>query len=170
LGIAQRLIRISYVHNLRKRKQCKPLSTSIKTLGDWIQIKRQKKKLSQYHLAAKMGIATALVHSWENGTCEPNERQRQILGDHLAFDRELNLKPSVSARKSPASLQANRVTSRFAFVSAVSRRESCSCDATYGCAMLPFCDRVVSVPREKYLPFGSRGISGGLPPYLSNPL
>jgi DNA-binding transcriptional regulator YiaG len=91
LGIAQRHIRISYTHNLRKRKQCKPLPTSIKALGDWIQVKRQQKKISPYHLAAKMGIATALVHSWENGTCEPDERQRTILGNLLEFHVRVNL-------------------------------------------------------------------------------
>jgi hypothetical protein len=38
-----------------------------------------------------MGIATALVHSWENGTCEPDERQWQILSNLLAFDTGINL-------------------------------------------------------------------------------
>jgi DNA-binding transcriptional regulator YiaG len=55
------------------------LPASIKTLGDWIRAKRQEKQLSPYHLAAKMGIATALVQSWENGTCQPDDRQRQML-------------------------------------------------------------------------------------------
>jgi len=63
--------------------QRKPLPISAKALGEWIQVQRQQKKLSPFHLAAKMGIATALVHSWENGTCEPNERQRQILKNIL---------------------------------------------------------------------------------------
>jgi len=79
-----------------------PIST--KTLGDWIQIKRQQKKLSPHHLAAKMGIATTLVHSWELGTSEPDERQRQILSNLLAFEAGVNRKPSVNASKSPALL------------------------------------------------------------------
>jgi hypothetical protein len=33
-----------------------------------------------------MGIASALVHAWESGTCEPAERQRQILSDLLEFN------------------------------------------------------------------------------------
>jgi hypothetical protein len=32
-----------------------------------------------------MGIATALVHSWENGTSDPDGRQREILSDLLGF-------------------------------------------------------------------------------------
>jgi DNA-binding transcriptional regulator YiaG len=84
LGIAQRHIRIPYDWNLVKRKPCKPLVTSIKTFGDWLQIKRQERNLTPYQLAAKMGIATALVRSWENGTTKPNPRHRQILNVLLA--------------------------------------------------------------------------------------
>ena len=79
MGIAHRSIRILHEHKLRKRKWFKPLPASIKTLGDWIKVKRQEKKLSPYHLAAKMGIATALVQSWETGASEPNDGQRQML-------------------------------------------------------------------------------------------
>jgi ribosome-binding protein aMBF1 (putative translation factor) len=79
LGIAHRSIRIPYVHNLRKRKWFKSLPASIKTLDNWIQVKRQEKNLSPYQLAAKMGIATALAQSWEDGKCEPDQRQRKVL-------------------------------------------------------------------------------------------
>jgi DNA-binding transcriptional regulator YiaG len=67
------------LHKLRKRKWFKSLPASIKTLGEWIQVRRQEKKLSPYHLAAKMGIATALVQSWESGASDPDDRQRQML-------------------------------------------------------------------------------------------
>ena len=85
LGIAQRSICVRYDHNLRKQKQHKPLPISTKALGKWIQVQRLQKKLSPFHLAAKMGIATALVHSWENGIGEPDGRQREILSDLLGF-------------------------------------------------------------------------------------
>jgi DNA-binding transcriptional regulator YiaG len=75
LGIAQRQIRINYAQKSRKQQQSKSLPDSIKTIGDWIQVKRQEKNLSPYHLATKMGIATALVRSWENGTSRPDNRQ-----------------------------------------------------------------------------------------------
>ena len=91
LGIAHRSIRINYVHNLRKRKWFKPLSVSIKTLGDWIQVKRQEKNLSPCHLAEKMGIATTLVQSWENGTYEPDADQIQMLNSILKFDAVIDL-------------------------------------------------------------------------------
>jgi ribosome-binding protein aMBF1 (putative translation factor) len=79
LGIAHRSIRTPYEHKLRKQKGFKPLPASIKTLGEWIQVGRQENRLSPYHLAEKMGIASALVKSWESGECEPDQRQRQML-------------------------------------------------------------------------------------------
>jgi DNA-binding transcriptional regulator YiaG len=68
LGIEQRQIRIKFSQKTRKPKYDKPLPTSIKTIGDWIQVKRQEKNLTPCHLAAKMGIATALVRAWEEDT------------------------------------------------------------------------------------------------------
>ena len=95
LGIAHRSIRIPFVHELRKRKWFKSLPASIKTLGEWIQVRRQEKKLSPYHLAGKMGIATALVQSCETGECEPDQGQRQMLDSIFGSD-------SISPRFSPA--------------------------------------------------------------------
>jgi ribosome-binding protein aMBF1 (putative translation factor) len=86
LGIAQRQIHIFYAQRSRKQQRIKPLPASIKTLGDWIQVKRQEKNLSHYHLAAKIGVATALVRSWEDGTTQPDKRQLEILADILGFD------------------------------------------------------------------------------------
>jgi ribosome-binding protein aMBF1 (putative translation factor) len=83
LGIAQRQIRIKYAQKSRKQQRSKPLPASTKTVGDWIQVKRQEKNLTPSHLAAKMGIATALVRSWENGTSRPNDRQLKVLASLL---------------------------------------------------------------------------------------
>jgi len=62
------------------------LPTSIKTIGDWIQVKRQEKNLALGHLAAKMGIAATLVRSWEDGTIQPDGRQMEVLANFLGFD------------------------------------------------------------------------------------
>jgi ribosome-binding protein aMBF1 (putative translation factor) len=85
LGIAQRQIRIKYAQKTRKQQRSKPLPASIQTIGDWIQVKRQEKNLSPCHLAAKMGIATALVRSWENGTAQADSQQLKVLADLLEF-------------------------------------------------------------------------------------
>jgi ribosome-binding protein aMBF1 (putative translation factor) len=55
------------------------LPESIKTIADWIQAKRTEKNLTPCHLAAKMGIAAALVRSWEDGTREPDDEQLRVL-------------------------------------------------------------------------------------------
>ena len=64
----------------------KPLPVSINTLGDFIQVKRHEKKLLPYHLAVKMGVATGLINSWENGTIQPDIRQLKALANILEFD------------------------------------------------------------------------------------
>jgi ribosome-binding protein aMBF1 (putative translation factor) len=89
LAFAQRRIRIKYAQNSRKQQRSKPLPVSIKTVGDWIQVKRTEKNLTPGHLAAKMGIATALVRSWEDGTILPDNRQLEVLANLLEFDAGL---------------------------------------------------------------------------------
>lgn len=53
-----------------------------------MQFMRQKKDLSAYHLAAKMGIASALVTSWEDGKSDPHALERRKLSDLLSFDAQ----------------------------------------------------------------------------------
>jgi ribosome-binding protein aMBF1 (putative translation factor) len=89
LGIAQRLISVKYAQKSRKSPRSKPLPASIQTIGDWIQVKRHEKNLTPGHLAAKMGIATALIRSWENGTSWPDNQQLMALANYLRFDAGL---------------------------------------------------------------------------------
>ena len=83
LGIAQRHIRIKFSQKTRKQRNSKPLPESIKSLGDWIQVKRHEKNLTPGHLAAKMGIATSSVLSWEDGNSQPDGQQMKALASHL---------------------------------------------------------------------------------------
>jgi len=69
---------------LRKEKQVKPLPINTKTVGDWIQMGRREKNLAPSHVAAKMGIAAALVQAWENGIYQPSEQQKEVL--HTVLD------------------------------------------------------------------------------------
>ena len=86
MGIAQRQIRIKYAQNSRKQQRSKLLPASIQTIGYWIQVKRMEKNLTPGHVAAKMGIATALIRSWEDGTIQPENRQLEVLANLLGFD------------------------------------------------------------------------------------
>jgi ribosome-binding protein aMBF1 (putative translation factor) len=85
LGIAQRHIRISFSHTLRKQRQAKPLQGNIQSLGDWIHIKRREKNMAPCYLAAKMGIATALIRSWESGSSQPDRKQLQDLAHYFGL-------------------------------------------------------------------------------------
>jgi ribosome-binding protein aMBF1 (putative translation factor) len=71
---------------LRKPQHAKPLADSIKTRGDWIRVKRQEKNLAPGHLAAKMGIASTLVRSWEHDQLLPTEDQWEALAGILRMD------------------------------------------------------------------------------------
>jgi DNA-binding transcriptional regulator YiaG len=44
-----------------------------------------EKNLTPGHLAAKMGIATDLVRSWEGGTIQPDNRQLEVLANLLGL-------------------------------------------------------------------------------------
>ena len=79
LGIAQRQTSISFSPKTRKRNNVKALPASIKTIGDLIQVKRHEKNLTPGHLAAKTGIATRLVRSWEDGTSQHDIWQMKVL-------------------------------------------------------------------------------------------
>ena len=79
LGIAQRRICVPYVQKALNLNQSKPLPASIKTRGDWIQVKRHEKNLSPYYLAAKMGIPRALILAWESNMRQPDDPQSQQL-------------------------------------------------------------------------------------------
>ena len=45
-----------------------------------------EKNLTPGHLAAKMGIATALVRSWESGGSQPDSKQLQDLAKMFGVD------------------------------------------------------------------------------------
>jgi DNA-binding transcriptional regulator YiaG len=85
LGIAQRQIRVSRSHISTSRQPRKPLPTSRQTLGDLIQVKRYGKNLTLWQLGQKMGITTASVRAWEQGTDRPNHEQMVLLAKHLGF-------------------------------------------------------------------------------------
>ena len=44
-----------------------------------------EKNLTSGHLGAKMGIATALFRSWEDGSIQPNRQQFETLAALLGF-------------------------------------------------------------------------------------
>jgi ribosome-binding protein aMBF1 (putative translation factor) len=69
LGIAQKQVSMKFTQVQKKSPMSKPLPECIKTIGNWIWNERTERNLSAYHLAGKMGIATAGVSTrrCENG-------------------------------------------------------------------------------------------------------
>jgi ribosome-binding protein aMBF1 (putative translation factor) len=84
MGITQRRIRVKYCHELRRRKLANPLPVNMKTRGDWIFVNHLARNLSPHHLAKKMGIAQALVLTWEDNQSQPDDLQWQLLNRILA--------------------------------------------------------------------------------------
>jgi ribosome-binding protein aMBF1 (putative translation factor) len=71
MGFAYRHISVKFTQKTRKPSQPKPLPASVKTIADWIQVKLHEHGMASYHLAAKMGIATAVVNGWKDGAVRP---------------------------------------------------------------------------------------------------
>jgi DNA-binding transcriptional regulator YiaG len=79
LGIAQRSIRVKFKQKRNPFSPHNQLPQSVQTLGDWIKAKRIGKKLTPGHLATKMGIASGVVCTWEDGRSRPSKEQMQDL-------------------------------------------------------------------------------------------
>ncbi|HVU28117.1 MAG TPA: hypothetical protein VHG71_10330 [Verrucomicrobiae bacterium] len=92
MGIAQRIISIEFEPETTQPKQEKPLVLCVKTVGDWIRVNRIAKNFASYHLAEKIGIALALIRSWEDGTDQPDEQQMDTLAKLLKGKRFFSIK------------------------------------------------------------------------------
>jgi len=79
LGIAQRQIHIKFKQKHAQKHRANSLTDNIKMIGGWIKVKRTQKNLTSGHVAAKMGIAHAVVRTWEEGASGPSKEQIQDL-------------------------------------------------------------------------------------------
>jgi ribosome-binding protein aMBF1 (putative translation factor) len=79
LGFAHRRILVKFTPKAIRQCSAKPLPTSVKTISDWILVKRHEKGLARFHIAVKMGIATRVVKAWEEGITRPDARQLKVL-------------------------------------------------------------------------------------------
>ncbi len=72
------------------------MPTTLKTLGDHIQVRRFEEGLLQSELAEKMGVTTSLIQLWENDDCLPDERQFKMLVSLLAPQAEAEIREPYS--------------------------------------------------------------------------
>jgi ribosome-binding protein aMBF1 (putative translation factor) len=95
LGIAGRSITVKFTSNQKEIRCLKPSKNNANSIGGWIQLKRIKRNLTPGHLAAKMGIAAALVCAWEGDLEKPDEQQikglAKIFGCDLPFESPVGL-------------------------------------------------------------------------------
>ena len=103
MGIAQRTVQVNYQSNPKQLKLSKLLKSNVKTLGDWLKVKRLEKNLTPGHVAEKMGIATSLVRAWESCTRQPDIHQIKLLAAILGFDAENFEMPAVNPMPAPYS-------------------------------------------------------------------
>jgi ribosome-binding protein aMBF1 (putative translation factor) len=75
LGIAHRTIRASRSHISAIRRPRKAFPTTLKTLGDRLQVARFEKGLLQSEIAKQMQIPTTLVKRWEENSEMPTRDQ-----------------------------------------------------------------------------------------------
>jgi DNA-binding transcriptional regulator YiaG len=83
LGFAHRTIRASRSHISTNRKPRKAFPTTVKTLGDEIQVKRKESELSARKLAGMLSVPVATVTSWERGQSIPDPSQLALLSKLL---------------------------------------------------------------------------------------
>ena len=75
LGFADRHSHVILAQKQGRNRHRKPFDSNDKTVSSWIRFHRIRKNLAPNHLAAKMGIASSFIHSWEKGTSLPEALQ-----------------------------------------------------------------------------------------------
>jgi DNA-binding transcriptional regulator YiaG len=149
LGFAQRTIHASRSDIPPKRKPKKPIPATLKTLGDHIQFARLKAGLPQSKLAEKLGVTTMEVKLWEEDLQAPNESQWAVLA------RALGLRESSSPKSPTVEQRVGHLSSKGECACLPLSKANCAIRATScrpACVMLPSCDGVLRIPRDKYLP------------------
>jgi ribosome-binding protein aMBF1 (putative translation factor) len=95
LGISDRIIHTSRSDIAPNRPSRKPFPASIKTLGDYIRVKRAEKGFTQAQLAQMAGVVKATISRWERDVEFPDEHQAQLLESLLGLDSSLKpIKPN----------------------------------------------------------------------------
>ena len=63
----------------------KAFPTSVKTVGDQIQVKRIEARLTQRELARKVGVTPQTVQAWELDAVTPSAEEVRLLCEVLGF-------------------------------------------------------------------------------------
>ena len=94
MGIAQRTVEAVLPDFKQRFSARKLIPTEVKTLGDYLLLKRIKADLSQPEVAAKTGFTVRKVKRWEHDRITPTETEWHILAKVL--DLETAMLPTSS--------------------------------------------------------------------------
>ena len=86
MGIAQRTVEAEFGDFKQRFSTRKLIPTDIKTLGDYLLLKRVKADLSQPELAEKTGFTVRKIKTWEHDWIIPTEAEWHVLARSLDLE------------------------------------------------------------------------------------
>jgi DNA-binding transcriptional regulator YiaG len=94
LGIAQRTVLVDYADFKQRFSPRKPIPTEVKTLGDYLLLKRVKADLSQPELALKTGYTVRKIKMWEHDRLIPTATEWKVLSPILNLGEVMRPTPT----------------------------------------------------------------------------
>ena len=86
LGIAHRTLHVKFDHFKQRFSARKLIPVNVKSLGDYLLLKRIEADLSQPELAVKSGVSVRKVKAWEHDHITPTGAEWQVLAGILRLD------------------------------------------------------------------------------------
>ena len=86
LAFAHRTVHVKFDHFKQRFSARKLIPVTVKSLGDYLLLKRIEANLSQPELAVKSGVSVRKVKAWEHDHITPTEAERQVLAGILRLD------------------------------------------------------------------------------------
>src|ERR1039457_6437685 len=85
-SIAHRTVHVKFDHFKQRFSARKLIPVNVKSLGDYLLLKRIEADLSQPELAVKSGASVRKVKAWEHDHITPTETEWQVLAGILRLD------------------------------------------------------------------------------------
>jgi hypothetical protein len=85
LVIAHRTVLVNFDHYKQRFSPRKLIPVNVKTLGDYLLLKRIQADLSQPELAVNTGLTVRKVRAWEHDQSTPTEAEWQVLAAVLTL-------------------------------------------------------------------------------------
>jgi ribosome-binding protein aMBF1 (putative translation factor) len=86
LGIAHRTLHIKFDHFKQRFSPRKLIPVNVKTLGDYLLLKRIEADLSQPELAFRSGVTVRRITAWEHDKVVPSQAEWNVLAAVLKLE------------------------------------------------------------------------------------